>query len=187
MLGPAPSEPSQPDVPSASVAAIFRPTDAGTELLFIQRATRQSDPWSGQMAFPGGRTEEVDATFAATAERETHEEIGLDLKQAGAKELGALSPLDGGRAVNKLTLVTAHAYWLDKTPTSITPNEEVADVVWVPVDELANPSRYIDYVYPGNGMTFPGVQLDRSDQVVWGLTLRFLGDLFQRLEHPFIV
>ena len=58
--------------------------------------------------------------------------------------------------------------------------------MWVPLEHLVDRARHIDYLYPRSGLLFPGIQLDRDDQVIWGLTLRFLGDLFGRLEHPFL-
>ena len=59
----------------ASVALIYRRTAGGkTELLFIRRAHRAGDPWSGHMAFPGGRLQPEDPTPRAAAERETLEE-----------------------------------------------------------------------------------------------------------------
>ena len=173
------------DGPRASVAAVFRSGKHGVELLFIQRASKDSDPWSGQMAFPGGRYEPSDPDSFATAERETSEELGLDLSVA--RRLGSLGELDGGRATNRLVVVNAHCYWLAGPAPELSPNYEVADALWVPLAELSNTERYIDYVYPVSGGTFPGIQLDRETQVVWGLTLRFLADLYDRLEWPFII
>ncbi|KAG5458036.1 MAG: hypothetical protein BJ554DRAFT_1822 [Olpidium bornovanus] len=48
------------------------------EILFIKRATRAGDRWSGHVAFPGGK-QEPSETARQTAERETREELGLDL------------------------------------------------------------------------------------------------------------
>ncbi len=176
-----------PAAPRAAVAAIFRPGEdpSGSELLFIQRATKPTDPWSGQMAFPGGRTEDRDHSPQATAMRETMEEIGLEL--APSSYVGSLHELDGGRANGRHIIVSAHAYWLDGPRPAVNPNHEVADVVWVPLTELADTGRYIDYHYPLSGADFPGIQLDRDDQVIWGLTLRLLSDLFNRLSRPFII
>lgn len=171
--------------PRAAVASVFRLGDAGTELLFIQRAAKKGDPWSGQMAFPGGRVEPDDADSFATAERETSEEVGLDL--APAVRLGSLNELDGGRATNRLVSVNAHGYWLAGPRPALNPNYEVAEALWVPLAQLADHDRYIDYFYPVSQSTFPGIQLDNPNQVIWGLTLRFLADLFLRLETPFVI
>lgn len=181
------SEPPGAAHPRAAVAAVFRDAGrAGTELLFIQRAARNDDPWSGQMAFPGGRHQDEDPSARATAMRETTEEVGLDL--APARFLGSLSDLDGGRANRRFVAVSAHAFWLDgdRRP-DLTPNHEVAETVWVPLQDLADPGRYVDYHYPPAATDFPGIRLDRDGQVIWGLTLRFLSDLFRRLDHPFII
>ena len=67
--------------PTAAVAAVLRFGEKGPEVLFIERAVKEGDPWSGQMAFPGGRTELKDKSSLDTARRETLEEIGFDLNQ----------------------------------------------------------------------------------------------------------
>ena len=51
------------------------------DMLYIRRALKKGDPWSGQIAFPGG-IHEGDERLQATAERETMEEIGLDITEA---------------------------------------------------------------------------------------------------------
>lgn len=48
------------------------------EILFIERATRKTDRWSGHVALPGGK-QELHEDDQETAARETLEEIGLDL------------------------------------------------------------------------------------------------------------
>lgn len=169
------------DGPSAAVAVVFRCGDGGTELLFIQRAPSRNDPWSGHMAFPGGRTEPADTDSHATAERETLEEVGLDLQ--AAHKLGALDDVVPGR---HLLAVHPQAYWLDGDRPDLVANYEVADIVWVPLAVLADPGRHIDYHYQLSESTWPGIQLDVPSQVVWGLTLRMLADLFERLAIPFI-
>ena len=49
-------------------------------LLFIRRAINPNDPWSGNVAFPGGKQDPDDGDDdERTAMRETQEEVGLDL------------------------------------------------------------------------------------------------------------
>ena len=49
------------------------------DIVFIERAAHEGDPWSGHVAFPGGRCESEDDGPSATAVSETREEIGIDL------------------------------------------------------------------------------------------------------------
>ena len=75
----------------AAVAVLLHDGTEGLEALFIHRAERAGDTWSGQIAFPGGRREPSDSDLRVTAIRETHEEIGVDL--ASAEPLGVLDDM----------------------------------------------------------------------------------------------
>ncbi len=168
---------------SAAVAAAVRNGEHGTEILFIERSAKKGDPWSGQMAFPGGRTSPTDADSVATAIRETKEELDIDL--SGTQVLGRLSDLEGGpRETRQRLRVTPHLFWVPGERPLITPNHEVATALWVPVEQLVDEERYIEYPYPRLGSDFwPGIAID-GERVIWGLTLRMLVDLFSRLGRP---
>lgn len=60
------------------------------EILFIKRAGRVGDRWSGHVAFPGGRRDPPDVDDRATAIRETREEVGLDLAHRHCLYVGNL-------------------------------------------------------------------------------------------------
>ena len=80
----------------AAVALILRETiDDDIELLFIKRAARDDDPWSGQIALPGGRHQDSDDSLEDTAVRETREEVGLEL---GATARSSARSTSCGRA-----------------------------------------------------------------------------------------
>ena len=72
----------------AAVAVVLRDAKGTPELLLIERARREGDPWSGHMAFPGGRLDPTDSDPRSAAERETLEEVGVRL--ARAESLGRL-------------------------------------------------------------------------------------------------
>ena len=61
-------------VKRASVAIVLREN----EILLIKRAHNPRDRWSGHIGFPGGKSK-PDEDRKTTAERETLEEIGIDL------------------------------------------------------------------------------------------------------------
>src|SRR5439155_1604605 len=71
-----------PGARPAAVALVLIEGREGLEALFIHRAERAGDPWSGQVALPGGRHEPSDPDLLATAIRETLEETGVDLSRA---------------------------------------------------------------------------------------------------------
>ena len=60
------------------------------EIMFIKRTSRKRDPWSGDIALPGGRRDPEDASDCQTAIREVREEVGLDLSGDVASAAGNL-------------------------------------------------------------------------------------------------
>ena len=167
----------------AAVAVILREGLAGLELLFIRRAEHPQDPWSGQMAFPGGRAEPGDGDLRATAMRETLEEIGLDLARDG-EFLGPLDQLRavaGGRPMN-LT-ITPHVFRLHRAAEPQL-GDEVTSVHWLGLDDLLGPARrsQLDYVHQGSTLQLPCLRVD--DLVIWGLTYRMFSSLGELLASP---
>jgi 8-oxo-dGTP pyrophosphatase MutT (NUDIX family) len=82
---------SDADRPQAAVALLLAPDP--DRLLLIRRAERAGDPWSGQLALPGGRHDAGDTDLLATAIRETAEETGIRLEREWCRaELDDLVP-----------------------------------------------------------------------------------------------
>ena len=168
----------------AAVAAIFRDGDHGAELLFIQRASHPNDPWSGQIAFPGGREEREDEDLVCTAVRETEEELGLDLRKLG-RPLGALDPMQA-RSRRKIAPLVIHPFaWAVEGPLPPfhrVPNDEVASAFWFRLRDLADPGRHFSYdaLRADIPYTFPAIDLG-GDRVLWGLTHRMVIEMGARL------
>ena len=162
----------------AAVAAMITPEG---ELLFIRRAERAGDPWSGHMAFPGGRFDPGDAHLRRTAERETWEEVGLALEERG-RPIGRLADLWSPVRVGRPRLrVSAFVFALPERPV-LRPNEEVAETVWIDLRRLLRREGRGTLRWPveGRELELPAVRLDGYE--IWGITLRLVDDLIERLE-----
>jgi 8-oxo-dGTP pyrophosphatase MutT (NUDIX family) len=157
----------------------------GLELLLIERATREGDPWSGHMAFPGGRAEPSDPSLQKTAEREALEEVGIGL--ANAHYIGRLDDLGGRAAASSKMVVSAYVYHMTDHATIEIDQDEVADAFWVSLDHLVHPDNHVRYPmqYGEHEIVFPGISVGaRKDLVVWGLTYRFLEGFFEIIGSP---
>lgn len=112
------------------------------ELLFIQRAARDDDPWSGHIAFPGGRRCSEDADDMATAIRETREELSIALDDTSQyAALGALHqhPVTKNGTEEQGGVLCAYVFFQlqSVTPYQPVPDErEVAAALWVPLHRL---------------------------------------------------
>ena len=156
---------------AAAVAAVFRKTGSGAEVLFIHRTEREGDPWSGHVGFPGGRVDENDADCRTTAERETLEELNLDLQ-----ETDFAGQLDDITGVTIPVCVSGFVYVATGIPVLV-PNQEVRDAFWFNLGRLAEPSRQVERTFEirGEARPYPGIELDLAGKpVLWGLTYRFV-------------
>ncbi|MEC7419964.1 MAG: CoA pyrophosphatase [Pseudomonadota bacterium] len=175
---------SNPRTREAAVALILRPRPSApehTDILFIKRAEKEGDPWSGHMAFPGGHRETSDDGLRGAAMRETAEEIGLDL--GDSKYLGALDHEHAnprGRVLNML--IAPHVFQIQGDP-ELAPNHEVAEVVWAPLNVLAENTLHSTETMPMSGRPtiFNGYRLERG-HFVWGLTYRILKSFFSTVD-----
>lgn len=165
----------------ASVALILQIQEGELGVWMIKRAEHEGDPWSGQMAFPGGRMEREDRNGLAAARRETEEEIGLHL---GAKEpmLGKLSEIN---AINKRfrggLVVSPYVFHL-KRSVNFHPNDEVAEVVWVPLNFLLDPENREEMVWERGKMRVRLPCYYYEGRRIWGLSLLMLDELMDLVD-----
>ena len=157
----------------AAVAIVLVPvSETQLDLLFIRRAEMEGDPWSGQMAFPGGRREPSDADLLETARRETKEEIGLDLPVESA--LGVLDDLAPMTPSLPPILVRPFVFGVSARP-EITPNSEVALHLWTPLGELPDRVGNTEITVRGTRIITPAYHV--GPHVVWGMTHRIVKHL----------
>lgn len=116
------------------------------------------------MALPGGRHDDTDEDLAATAIRETHEEVGVVL----GEPLARLDDVHGRTIANA---VSTFVFTVPQRPELVLSPREVNAAVWIPVATLFDPASAVRYRYLGFG-SFPAIEY--RGHIVWGLTYRIL-------------
>ena len=170
--------PEEPGVRKAAVALIFRAGEDGSpELLFIKRAEYPGDPWSGQIAFPGGREESGDTSLQETATRETREETGLDLAREGTV-IGVLDDLRPRHIRLPAIVVRPYVAVVDRTePLEL--SSEVALAFWIPFGALAHAESWREDTVVARGAQINARVFKHQDHVIWGMTERILAQLLE--------
>lgn len=165
----------------AAVALIIRAgADGAPELLFIQRAEYPPDPWSGQVAFPGGREEEADPTLTDTAIRETREETGIDLVRDGTV-IGTLDDLRPQTVRLPAVIVRPYVVLLNRFE-SLLLSDEVALAFWVPLEAFKDAPAWQDTDVMARGVQMNRRAFHHRGHVIWGMTERILAQLLALLD-----
>ena len=172
-----------------AAAAVLMPLVMRDELmLLLTLRTTNLSTHSGQIALPGGRTDDTDVDAADTALREATEEIGLP--RTHAEVLGTL-PI----------YVTGTAYIITPVVALVTPGfvlqpnpGEVADVFEVPLAYLMNPANHRRHAVEFDGVMREWLSMPYSDssvlqdngqspeRFIWGATAGMLRNLYRFLS-----
>jgi 8-oxo-dGTP pyrophosphatase MutT (NUDIX family) len=150
---------------------VLRPTDDDAVLLLLRRALYATDPWSGQIGLPGGRTEPGDESLLHTAIRETREETALDLTRAPV--LGVLDELRPRTPVLPPVIVRPYVLTIPDFP-SLVPSDEVDDLFWAPLGALFDPANARNAEVVVRGATMVVKAIDFEGRVIWGMTERII-------------
>lgn len=171
LAGHLPREERAPEARPAAVALVLSAMPDGLAALFIERATRADDPWSGQIALPGGRRDPQDADLLATAMRETLEETGVDL--GVAERLGTLDDLYPRTPHLPPVVVRPFVFSVEYAP-ALVPSHEVTSAFWVPLSVLRSSQarKEVTLLLRGERRSFPAYAL--GEHVIWGMTERII-------------
>jgi 8-oxo-dGTP pyrophosphatase MutT (NUDIX family) len=169
------------DSPRAAVAAILREGPEGAEVFFIRRAESPRDPWSGHIAFPGGRHEPEDPTLLTTAIRETREEVGLDLSRA--QLVARLPDVPAFIRSKRGRLVVTPFVFAMREHVAPTLNYEVAGTLWVPLSRFVRGEGKGTYAFTWEDKPYelPCYRLEPDQHVLWGMTHRMLESMLEAL------
>ncbi|MFG5384276.1 CoA pyrophosphatase [Yoonia sp. R2-816] len=157
-------------------AAVLVGVRAETESIILTKRSARLKHHPGQIAFPGGKQDDTDATIINAALREAEEEIGLPAQLV--ETLGTLPPhqtVTGYQVTPVLALVSGH---YDPVPEA----GEVSEVFEVPLSHLANPSmfRVEGRIWQGRKRLYYTVPY--GPYYVWGATARILRALADRMS-----
>jgi 8-oxo-dGTP pyrophosphatase MutT (NUDIX family) len=164
------------------VAGADRAAGVCPVVCLIRRAKWADDPWSEHIALPGG-SRRGDETPAETVRREVREEVGISI--GDAEELTALPQLRIRLAGRERTLLLDSFVCHVAGPAPVLQcSPEIHSAFWVPVADLWNAAN-LDYLAlrdQGDTLVYPAVRLPQG--TVFGITLRVLTLLSDRLGVP---
>ncbi len=170
-----PIEVEEAGVRRAAVVLILRlgPESGEPQIFFIQRATYDTDPWSGQVAFPGGREEPGDESLIQTAIRETWEDVA-----AAGEIIGQLHDLRPHTVRLPAVIVRPFVALLGQCTEPVL-SHEVADCFWVPLAKLRDDTGWRDTIVTAGGLEFTRRAFHHDGFVVWGMTERILSSFLE--------
>ena len=133
---------------------------------------------SGQMAFPGGRFEEIDKDLIDTALRETHEEVGVKIERE--KVIGTLTNLYIPPSNTTVTPVIGLA---TKQPSFTPDPREVAEIHEFSIRDFAHQKNRKEVnvkINTNYKIKTPGFVI--NEQVIWGASAMMMNELLQLLS-----
>ena len=140
----------------------LRPTTIGTH--------------SGEVAFPGGRYQDDDASLLQTALREAEEEVGLK-----PDDVQILGPLDDLRTRSTNYLVTPYVGLIPPNYSYRPDPKEVAEIFSVPLAFLQDPHNQHNEIWYHREEQIPIVSYHYRGYTIWGATQRVTQNLLEVL------
>ncbi len=172
------------DFVHASVMMILKQTGRDYSLLFIKRPESEGDPFSGHMAFPGGRMESVDKSKLETAVRETYEEVGININSSG-RILGSLDDVNPNNPRARNFIVTPYLSVLNEEVIIKPDVREVETTVWVPMRHLIDDRNTRVRIVDIGGKEVKDYAYHYEQYLIWGMTGRILHQFLSFSTHLF--
>ncbi len=169
-----------PSARNASVLVGLFDQNNETHVAFIRRASTLR-AHSGEIAFPGGAADVSDVSPIVTALREAQEEIGLDPSRV--EVLGIMPPVF---TVVSNFLITPVVAYLPVGPGKLQLQmSEVAEIILLPLQGLANPAIYHTEQWMQDNVPHTVYFFDYASYRIWGATARMLNTLLELLRDAY--
>ncbi len=166
-------------------AAVLMPliNDGGIwKLIFIKRTTKETDSHSGQIAFPGGRVDPEDPSYAYAALREAEEELGIqpeDVEMIG-KTCPTITVTD-----YEIHPFLGQVPW--PYPLALS-RDEVVKTILIPLDWLGDDNNYQTRFWESRsrpGRVYPVIFFNEYEgEILWGATAQIVSDFLKLLQTP---
>jgi len=167
--------PADAEFRQAAVACILSESGERLSVLLMRRAERAGDRWSGQVSFPGGHAEPEDSDLAATACRETLEEVGVKLDPGAL--LGCLpSRRAKARGAPVATLITPFVFALEEPPEPRL-GPEATRAFWLPLARAAAGELDAEHRLDTGSEVLTLSAWSYAGETVWGMTHQMLREL----------
>ena len=159
---------------NAAVALLLKLKNGDLNVLFVKRAENPADPWSGQVAFPGGKRAAKDVSLKQTVVRETLEETNINLLDR-CRFLGVLTALVSKPRPD--VRILPFVILLEHEPSIVLNKKELTEFVWVSLKEIIRSKRRVKIgfgevpAYAPRGAT------------IWGLTYEVLENFIQMCKR----
>ncbi len=162
-----------------SPAAVLFPLieQAGRLEVILTKRAQHLRHHPGQIAFPGGKVEESDASPEAAALREAEEEIGLS-----PDNVEVLGALDAHVTVTHFTVMPFVALVRKAFEPRLDRNE-VEELIFVPLEHLADPDRYLVEGRMFRGSFRKYYTVPHGPHYIWGATARMTLGLAERMAR----
>jgi 8-oxo-dGTP pyrophosphatase MutT (NUDIX family) len=157
---------------NAAVSLLLKPSPEDYEILFVKRVKRSTDPWSGQIAFPGGKHDPEDKTLKDTVIREIYEETGINLQEDNF--LGVLKAINSKPSHN--IRILPFIVILKEIPVIKLNENELDRYFWTSYKKIANSEGVANL----SNRKVPAYIL--GDDIVWGVTYRILRKFSEIIE-----
>lgn len=157
---------------NAAVSLILKPKLEDYEILFVKRVERISDPWSGQIAFPGGKRDPEDRNLKDTVIREVFEETSIKLMEINFLGVSKIISSKPKRNLRILPFIV----FLEESPVIDLNKKELDKFFWVSYKKIESNRGIVNF----GSRNVPAYIL--GDDIVWGVTYKILRDFNKIVE-----